>query len=143
MTEEMKNRQGLRRTGYCVLVQYVNLDESGAHMDIVLRNASVIYQDHHSDYGQAVNIRVHDWRRNGSGDEPILDWLILYSPEVRMHGGRIKMRGFLQIVRRDGERVGPGEPEQPMRMVMLWLRPESGLDDKGDWLPDQPPGDPT
>jgi hypothetical protein len=140
MTTTIKARSGLRIGSYCVLGQYVDLDHP-ATIDIQLRNARITYREHDHDLGQAVDLRVYDWKpQKFVDDEEIVDWLVLYSPEVRMHSSIILMRGYLHTVRLDRKRVGDHlGPDIPMRRATLRLRPEAALNDLGEWLEDRRP----
>jgi hypothetical protein len=98
-----------------------------------MRNAEVTYLDRSTLYGQTADIKVYDYTKNLSGD--LVEHIQVYRPEVRLTMGCIYLQGFAHVVMAHGKLLDPehGNPELPMRLVNLTLRPECGLDDDGKW----------
>lgn len=134
-------RHGLKVSAYCVRAAYIDLDRAKPETIVELRNAEIAFRDRNHEYGRVVDIQVHAWDWDDSGNPPCTDWIQLYAPEVWMHTGMMTIQGFLQIVRLDGKTLDKnlGSPDAPMRMARLWLRPEAALDDDGEWLKNKKP----
>lgn len=134
-------RHGLKVSAYCVRATWVDHHMGPYETVVELRNAEVAFRDNNYEYGHVVDIQVHDWDEDDSGDPPLTDWIQLYAPEVWMHSDMMSIRGFLQIVRLNGKTLDKngGSPAAPMRMARLWLRPEAALDDDGEWRKNRKP----
>ena len=131
----MKKRNEKPKNGsHCISGHYVNIDGGNRPFDVELRNARVTYLDRSTRHGQVVDIKVYE----GGSTETTTDRIQVHNPDVRMWGGCIHMQGFLLVVQKDGQLLDPeyGNPELPMRLVDLTIRPECGLDDEGKWRED-------
>jgi hypothetical protein len=133
----MKRTQPVSLTAFAVEAHYVTIE--GREVAFEFRNAEVNYRDVNHRHGQIVDIKFRDTKiLPGNQDKTILDWVELYSPEFWMNSGMMRIRGFAQIVVKDGKRnpqpnATYGSPEVPMRLVDVALTPEAALDADGGY----------